>query len=209
MNCILEVYNFIPTLLENRWCKCFVGTEDSAFASLPPDLRSETRADLENSTTCIWPVRVREHCYEWCNEFGLQTLEHFRWHDRFRHRARCHWRNSSRSDVVLRTLLRKRLCEPNKTHLSRTVVRLANIAIESRRARGVDDASKLLRTEVRPGGLGARECTLDMNELDEVPFCIRHVLEGPVAENTSIIDENGNPTECVNRGLDNGGTVGD
>lgn len=104
-------------------------------------------------------------------------------------------RDGSGLDVVFGTFPSESLRETNETHLSSAVVGLAKVAypstiqqpsptsrqvvltIDSSCASGVNDPAKLLLAEDGPGGLGARESTVQMNLGDLVPFLVGHVLE--------------------------------
>ena len=43
-----------------------------------------------------------------------------------------------------------------------------------------------------------------MNLYDEIPILILHVLEADIAENTGVVDQNVDPAEVLDGGVDDG-----
>src|SRR5690606_29972380 len=92
--------------------------------------------------------------------------------------------------------------------LGRAVVGLADVAVDARRRRGVDDAAVDLLAGLRllapvgssppGGGEGALEVDLD----DEVPLLLGHVGEHAVAEDAGVVDEDVETAEGLDRLVD-------
>jgi len=74
---------------------------------------------------------------------------------------------------------------------------------------GIDDTPILLLAEVWPGGPRTLIGTLDMYSCNEVPVLIGHVLEGNVAEDTGVVQENIDTAIGLDGGFDNLLTIGD
>ena len=70
---ISEVRNLLPALLHSGGGERGIGTEYGTLATLPPDFRNETCADLENFSGGIGSIGVDERCDERRNEFRLRN----------------------------------------------------------------------------------------------------------------------------------------
>ena len=71
--CVGEVRNLFPALLHSRGGERSIGTEYGTLATLPPDFRNETCADLENFSRGIRSIGVDEGCDKRRNEFRLRN----------------------------------------------------------------------------------------------------------------------------------------
>ena len=60
---------------------------------------------------------------------------------------------------------------------------------------------------MRPGGLGALVCALDVDLVDEVPVLVGQVLEAGVAQDTGIVEQDVDAAEGADGGLDDAVTV--
>ena len=69
---VSEVRDLLPALLHSRGGERGVGTEYGTLATLPPDFRNETCADLKDFSRGIGGIGVDERCDKRRNEFGLR-----------------------------------------------------------------------------------------------------------------------------------------
>ena len=65
-----------------------------------------------------------------------------------------------------------------------------------------DNTTILLLPEVRPCGSRALVCSHDVYLHHQVPILVFHVLEADVAQDAGVVDEDVNPAERLDRGLD-------
>src|SRR5690606_33292658 len=105
-------------------------------------------------------------------------------------------------DVLLLALDRERVREADETELGHRVVRLAEVAVDARGARGEDDAAVAGLLHVIPRGLRDPEAAEHVHAVDEVPVLLRQLLEGGVAEDARVVDDDVDPLPRVERGLD-------
>lgn len=98
-------------------------------------------------------------------------------------------RNDVAEDVVLDALLGQGLGEANHGELGGRVVGLTEAAEQAGGRSGVDDTAVLLLAEMGPGGAGALIGALDVDLHDEVPVLVLDVLEGDVAQDTGVVEE--------------------
>ena len=80
--------------------------------------------------------------------------------------------DGSRLDVIFHAFTSESLGESNKAHLRGTIVGLSHISIQPCCARSIDDPAEFLLSEVGPGSSCARECTVDMDMGNCVPFLL-------------------------------------
>ena len=73
--------------------------------------------------------------------------------------------------------------------------------------RSADQPSVLLFPEVGPCGMCALVCSVDMDAVDQIPVRLFHVLETDISQDTGVVDEDINTSECVDGRLDDGLTV--
>lgn len=94
-----------------------------------------------------------------------------------------------------------------KPHVHTRVVCLSERSEQTGSGRGADHPSVLLFPEVWPRGMRALVCSKDVDPVDQIPVCLLHVLEADIAQDTRIVDEDVNATECVDSSLDDGLSV--
>ena len=70
--------------------------------------------------------------------------------------------------------------------------------------RSADQPSVLLFPEVGPCGMCALVCSVDMDAVDQIPVRLFHVLEADISQDTGVVDEDINTSECVDGRLDDG-----
>ena len=73
--------------------------------------------------------------------------------------------------------------------------------------RSADKPSVLLFPEVGPCGMCALVCSVDMDAVDQIPVRLFHVLETDISQDTGVVDEDINTSECVDGRLDDGLSV--
>jgi hypothetical protein len=73
--------------------------------------------------------------------------------------------------------------------------------------RSADQPSVLLFPEVGPCGMCALVCSVDMDAVDQIPVRLFHVLEADISQDTGVVDEDINTSECVDGRLDDGLSV--
>lgn len=83
------------------------------------------------------------------------------------------------------------------------VVALSKAAKQASRTGRANHTSVLLLSEVWPCGSCALVCSLDVYLHHQVPVLVFHVLEADVAQDAGIVDEDVNPAERLDGGLDN------
>ena len=108
-----------------------------------------------------------------------------------------------------------------KAELGHGVVGLTEVAVDTSRRGGHDDATELLLLHEGPSSLGASIGTLakkshhhdasdtqqhhhylDVDLVDEIPVLLGHLDEGGVPEDTSVVDKDVNTAKVVNGRLD-------
>lgn len=82
------------------------------------------------------------------------------------------------------------------------VIRLPEVAVETGRAGGHDNATILLLLERCPGRLRALEAALQVHIVHQVPVLVRDAGETAIAQDSRIIDQNIDATEAVQSRLD-------
>jgi hypothetical protein len=87
------------------------------------------------------------------------------------------------------------------------VVCLSERSEKTRSRRGANQPSVLLFPEVRPRGMRALVCSVDMDSVDQIPVRLLHILEADIAQDTSVVDEDIDAAECVDSSLDDGLSV--
>lgn len=110
--------------------------------------------------------------------------------------------NDVGQDVVLGALLGQRLGEANHGQLGGRVVGLAKAAKQTGGRGSVDDPAVLLLAEVRPGGTRALVGAGDVHLDDQVPVLVLEVLEGNVAQDAGVVDEDVDAAKGLDGRLD-------
>ena len=134
---------------------------------------------------------------------GLQSFD-----DLLRHHSFCHARSSERrnaihANVALETLLGERLCETPKAKFGRRVVDLSERAEDSSGGARVHNSAVVFLTHDVPGGTSYRKGSLQVDQHDQVPIEVAHLLERDVSQDSRIVDHNVNSAESVNCSLHN------
>ena len=111
-------------------------------------------------------------------------------------------------DAVASQLLRRDHRERRDPRLRRAVIRLADVAEDSGRARRVEHTRAHLLARLRAlapvrGRVpGRREVPLQVDADHRVPLVLLHVHEHPVAQNSGVVDEDVQPPERFDRLVD-------
>jgi hypothetical protein len=50
-------------------------------------------------------------------------------------------------------------------------------------------------------------CSVDVDPVDQIPVCLLHILEADISQNTSVVDEDIDATECVDSCLNDGFSI--
>jgi hypothetical protein len=50
-------------------------------------------------------------------------------------------------------------------------------------------------------------CSVDVDPVDQIPVRLLHILEADVSQDTSVVDEDIDATECVDSCLDDGVSI--
>lgn len=140
---------------------------------------------------------------EWDNVVRRETLENLLGHDGLGETRGSEGSNHIGKNVVLEALLGQSLGEAHETELGGRVIGLAKVAVEAGSGRGIDDSAILLLSEKGPGGSRHLEGAVCVNLVNEIPVSVRQVLEGNVAENAGIVDDNVDRAKGLDGRLDN------
>lgn len=158
--------------------------------------------ELENASVLVGVALVGKDGDQRHDPLGLELLKNLWGHDSLGHAAGSQGSNHVADDVVLGALLGENLSKADKGELGGRVVGLAKAAEETGSRSGVDDTTKLLLAEVRPGGAGGAVGASDVDGHDEIPVLVGHVLEADVTENAGVVDEDVDATESLDGSLD-------
>ena len=161
-------------------------------------------SNLVDSSILI-AILVYQNCNEGDDPVGLQVFENLGWHDGLGHsggscrelergfsdvtRGHTNWGNNVRVDVIFSTFLRQGLRKTHHGQLSSRVIALSKRTKETRCRRCIDNPSILLFSEMGPSSSSTFVRSLDMDGHNQIPVFVRHVLEGDVSQDTSIIKQ--------------------
>jgi len=146
---------------------------------------------------------VTEEAHEGGNKLRLQGVHNLLRHHGLGHSGSRKGCDAVGLDVSLRSLECESTGEPEETKLGGGVVGLSEASVESGSRCGVDDSAVLLLLHVRPGGLGAREGPLQMDQHDQVPVLVGHLRETDVSQDPGVVDQDVHPSEGIDGRLDN------
>ena len=108
------------------------------------------------------------------------------------------------ADAAFAAFLRQRAGEPGHARLGGGVVRLAVVAEQPREAAGVDDRAATFAVEhVQVDGPRDGVQRLGVHLHHQVPHALLHLEKALVAQDSSVIDEDVDAAEAVERGLEN------
>ena len=197
-----EVGDLIPLLDDGTGGVALIGLEEKTGGALPAELGNVATTNLEDGAGLAGVVLVGKDSNEGDDPLRLHEGKNIRGHNGLGHAAGGDGSNDVGENVVLDALLGEGLGEADHGELGGRVVGLAKVTEETGGGGGVDDATELLLAEVGPGGAGSLVGALDVDLEDEVPVLILHVLEGDVAEDTGVVDEDIDAAELLDGGLD-------
>lgn len=197
-----EVGDLIPLLDDGTGGVALVGLEEKTGGALPAELGDVATTNLEDGAGLAGVVLVNKDGNERNDPLRLHEGKKIRGHNGLGHAAGSDRSNDVGENVVLDALLGEGLGEADHGELGGRVVGLAKVTEQTGSGGGVDDATELLLAEVGPGGAGGLVGALDVDLEDEVPVLILHVLEGDVAEDTGVVDEDVDAAELLDGGLD-------
>lgn len=87
------------------------------------------------------------------------------------------------------------------------IICLSEVAINTTCTRGVDHSTISLLQEIRPSSLGGLVCPPEVDSNDLIPHLVLHISKSFVSENSGVVDEDVDPTICIDSSFDNGVAV--
>ena len=223
---VVKVDNLVPDLGDGLGRQSSVDREAVAAAALPSRARDPAAADLVQAARArLGHLVAAEQRHQRRDVLRFERPHHLLGHDRPRHVRAGVRRDGVDQDVVLCTLTRQGTREAKDgefldpvrispspesyrkrrstwTPYRRCVVGLPKVPVYAARARGVDDAARLLSQEVRPGGLGDLVRAPHVYRHDLVPQLVVHVGKGLVSKDAGVVDDNVYAAKGVHGGLD-------
>src|SRR5579862_1338088 len=107
--------------------------------------------------------------------------------------------NSVNGDVAVGNLSRQALGQADHSRFSRRIVGLPRIADEAGNRADVDDATPALTEHRTQRGPGAEEGTLEVGVQNGIPIFFGHPQRQAIASDASVIDQNVQPAELLER----------
>ena len=194
-----EVGDLAPRRLDRVGGERAADGERLSFGALPAQLGHEAAADLEQAAV-LFAALVGEPGDQRADELGLELIGQL-----FGHHRLGQPRAGERGDHVgVDVLLRERegVRQADHAQLHHRVVGLAEVAVDAGGRGGEDDSPVALVAQVRPGGVRHPEAAERVDAVDQVPVFLRHLVEGAVAEDAGVVDDDVDPLPGVERGLD-------
>ena len=200
---IVKVDDLGPLLINGLGGQRDVDGESVTARALPSGAAEPTATALEETLGDGLGELVRaEGNDNGGNLVGLEGTDDLLGHDGGGHLSASVGSDGVAADVVLGALDGNGAGETEDTELSSSIVGLAEVAVDTAGASGVDDTAILLLEHVWPGSLGASIGATEVDVHDGVPQLVGHVGEGFVTENTSVVDKDIDAAIVVNGRLD-------
>jgi hypothetical protein len=180
--------------------------QEEAGGALQAHLGAPAGADLEDGAV-LGGGLVAEVGDERRDVLGLEAIDELLGHDGGGHARAGDGRDGVDKDVALGALLGERRGEADERHFGGRVVGLAKVAVEAGGRGGVDDAAKALIAHEREGGARDGVGALDVNVVNEIPVTVGHAVEGDVAQNAGVVDDDVDAPKGVDGSLHDFGAV--
>ena len=203
-----EVDDSGPLALDVVGADVAAEADAQALGPLPAQLGEEAAADLEEAAALL-TLLVGEPGDERADVLGAERVDQVLGEDGLGHPRAGDRGDGVDVDAALATLDREGVGQAVEAELGHRVVGLAEVAVDPGGGGRVDDPAVALLAHHRPRRVGDPERAEHVHLVDEVPVGLGHLGEGDVAEDAGVVDDDVDPAEGVDGGLDDRGALGD